>query len=291
MNVKKVLYIEGTVNLIMALLKFIVGLTVQSTAIIADAAHSLSDVANNGLAFLAIRFSEKPADDDHPYGHEKFETLAVFALASSLVIIAFEVIIHAVQRIGEPIEPSPVGFWLLVACVVINIGLTTWEHYWAKRLNSHLLHADAKHTLGDVMTSVAVIAGWQLASMGWYWIDAVTAIGVAGIIFYFAFQLFKQSIPILVDGTKLDNAAVGKTVQKLDGIESVHSIRSRYNGKHVAADLIITVAPDMPTEAAHELANEVESILKNKFNVEDAVVHIEPDPQYTADKENPDKKE
>ena len=276
MNVRKVLIIEGVVNIVLATLKLIVGIMVQSTAIIADAAHSLSDVANNGVAFLAIRVSEKPADEDHPYGHEKFETLAVFALASSLVIVAFEVIIHAIERIGEPPENSPIGFWLLVICILVNIGLTVWEHYWAKKLDSNLLHADAKHTLGDVFTSAAVIVGWQLASMGWYWFDTISAIAVACIIFYFAYHLFKQSIPILVDGTTLDEASVGYTIGKIQGIESVHNIRSRYNGKHIAADLSIRVAPEMTTEEAHKLADKVENILKQQFNVEDAIVHIEP---------------
>lgn len=277
MTVKKVLLFEGIVNLLLAILKFVIGLTVQSTAIIADAAHSISDVANNGLAFLAIRFSEHPADEDHPYGHHKFETLAVFALASSLVIIAFEVIIHAIGRIGEPPTDSKIGFWLLVGCIIANIALTTWEHYWAKKLDSHLLHADAKHTLSDVLTSIAVLVGWQLASIGYYWVDAAAAMMVAAIIFYFAFHLFKQSIPILVDKTYLDEAAVGCAIGKIPDIKSVRRIRSRFNGKDTSADVIVTVAPAMTTEAAHHVANQVEQLLISQFNVKDAVVHIEPE--------------
>lgn len=277
MTVKKVLLLEGIVNLVLAILKFIIGLTVQSTAIIADAAHSISDVANNGLAFLAIRFSEQPADEDHPYGHHKFETLAVFALASSLVIIAFEVIIHAVGRIGEPPTDSRVGFWLLIGCLGANIILTIWEHYWAKKLNSHLLHADAKHTLGDVLTSIAVIIGWQLANYGYYWVDPVAAILVAGIIIYFAYQLFKQSIPILVDKTYLDEAAVGYAIAKIPEIKSVVRIRSRFSGKHTSADIVVTVVPTMTTEESHQVANQVENLLVSQFGVEDAVVHIEPE--------------
>lgn len=277
MNVRKVLFIEGLANAVIALIKLIVGLMVQSTAIIADAAHSLTDIANNVLAYVVMGYSEKPADEDHQYGHQKYETLAVFALATSLVVVAFEVISSAVGRLDKTPEHDPVGLWLLVICIGVNIALTTWEHYWAKRLDSSLLHADAKHTLSDVLTSVAIIIGWQIACRGYPWVDAVFAVMVALVIIYFAYRLFKQAIPILVDSTPLNEKALRNAIEALPKVSAVNRIRSRFDGRHLSADVVIVVDAGLSTRASHQIADKVEQVLVSQFNVQDTLVHVEPD--------------
>ena len=276
MKVRQVLLIEGAVNVLIALIKLVVGLMVQSTAIIADAAHSLTDVANNGLAFIAINYSEKPADDDHRYGHHKYETLAVFALAMSLVIVAFEVVTSAIGRFNTTPEQSDVALWLMVLCILVNTALTYWEHGWAKKLNSTLLHADAKHTLSDVLTSVAIIVGWQIASRGYPWVDALFAIIVAGVIVFFAYRLFKQAIPVLVDSTFLDESAVRKAILALPKVHQVSRVRSCYDGKHLSVDVIIAVKPDLSTTDSHRVADDVEALLATQFEAQDIIVHVEP---------------
>lgn len=276
MNVRKVLIIEGCVNAIIALIKLVVGLMVQSTAIIADAAHSLTDVANNGLAFVVTGYSEQPADEEHRYGHQKYETLAVFALATSLVIVAFEVVSSAIERFSEAPSHSPVALWLLIICIGINIALTTWEHFWAKRLDSALLHADAKHTLSDVLTSVAIIIGWQIASQGYPWVDAAFAVVVALIIVYFAYGLFKKAIPVLVDSTPLKERELRAVISSVPQVLHVRRIRSRFDGKYLSADVVIVVDSQLSTAASHQVADKVEQVLVSEFNVQDTLVHVEP---------------
>jgi cation diffusion facilitator family transporter len=152
--------------------------------------HSFTDLANNLFAWLAVKSAESPADSSHPYGHQKFEQLAVFALASLLTIVSFKVIVNAVERFGQPFEQSILVLVIFIFSLVINIILTFWERHWAKRLDSEILHADATHALSDVLTSAVVIVGWQLAVRGYYWIDTVFALIVSSIIFYLAFKLF-----------------------------------------------------------------------------------------------------
>jgi len=188
MNVKRVLIIEGLVNLLMIVTKLIVGIITGSAALTADALHSFTDLVNNVVAFLAIRMSEKPADDDHHYGHQKFEQLAVFFLATLLFVVAIEVVIRAISRSSDVVEQNKVGLIVLVVAVVINLTLSLWERYWAKKLKSDLLHADASHTFSDVLTSVAAIVGWQLAALGLYWVDTLFALIVAVMIGVLAFQ-------------------------------------------------------------------------------------------------------
>jgi cation diffusion facilitator family transporter len=277
MNVRKVLVIEGSINILMMLCKLFVGFMTNSTAIIADALHSLTDVANNIIAWMAVKLSEQPADADHPYGHQKFEQLAVFTLASLLSIVAFEVVVNAVKRFGEPVEQNMTGLVIMLVALAGNIGLSWWERGWAKRLKSDLLFADASHTFGDVLTTVVIIVGWQLAALGYFWLDTLFAIIVAGIIFYLAFKLFQRAIPILVDHSDLDPQVISEAVNKLSAVKTVLRVRSRSSGKALMADVVVTVDPKLTTVESHAIADGIEKVLADKFNIQDVVVHVEPD--------------
>jgi cation diffusion facilitator family transporter len=276
MQVRQVLIIECSVNVLIMFCKLGVGLLTNSSAIIADALHSLTDVANNLIAWMAVRVSEAPADDDHQYGHQKFEQLAVFGLASLLSLVAFEVAINAFKRFGQMVEQSYIGLSILIITLLINVGLTIWEWYWAKRLDSDILHADASHTLSDVLTTVVVIVGWQLAAQGYYWLDTVFAVVVSLIIFYLAFKLFKQVIPILVDHSDLGSKAVSAAVDSVKNVNAVVRVRSRRSSMGRMADVIVTVDPNLSTIDSHKIANEIEKVLADKFNILDVLVHIEP---------------
>ncbi|MFT4939169.1 MAG: cation diffusion facilitator family transporter [Paraglaciecola sp.] len=279
MQVKTVLLIEGSVNLLISMTKFFIGYLTNSSAIIADALHSLSDVANNILAWMAINIAQTPADRDHQYGHQKYEQLAVFGLASLLSIVAFEVLINALNRFGQVVEQNYLGLSILIITLLINIALTVWERYWAKRLDSDILQADASHTLSDVLTTLVVIIGWQLAAQGYYWLDTVFAIGVSVIIFYLAFKLFQRAIPILVDYSDVDPKAVSAALNSVENVNTVVRVRSRTSSKGRAADVIVTVDPNLSTIDSHFIADEVEKVLADKFNIHDVLVHVEPKKQ------------
>ncbi|MFQ3198423.1 MAG: cation diffusion facilitator family transporter [Paraglaciecola sp.] len=276
MQVKTVLLIEGCINLLITFTKLTVGFLTNSSAVIADALHSLTDVANNVMAWMAINVAKTPADNDHQYGHQKYEQLAVFALAALLSIVAFEVLINALKRFGQPVEQSYLGLSILIVTLLLNIGLTIWERYWAKRLDSDILQADASHTLSDVLTTLVVIVGWQLAAQGYYWLDTAFAVGVSVIIFYLAFKLFQRAIPILVDYSDIDPRAVLAAVNEVQNVHAVVRVRSRTVGKGRVADVIVTVDPHLSTIDSHLIADEIEKLLADKFNIQDVLVHIEP---------------
>ncbi|ODS24950.1 cation transporter [Candidatus Endobugula sertula] len=277
MDVKKVLIIEGIVNTLIMSGKLMIGLTTQSVAIVGDAVHSLTDVFNNIVAFLMVKVAMTPPDRGHPYGHQKFERLAIFFLATLLTIVALELVINAIKRFGEPVEQSLSGLVTLVAILCLNVGLTFWERYWAKRLNSEVLVADTAHTLSDVLTTIVIIAGWQLAAHGYYWLDTVFAIMVSGVILYLSFRLFQRVIPVLVDNSAYDAEEIVNRVNKIGDVKKVRRVRSRNNGREKVADVIISVAPGLSTADAHSIANKVEAVLANEFNIQDTIVHVEPD--------------
>lgn len=276
-GVLRVLWIEGLANVVVLILKFVVGLTTGSLAILSDALHSLSDVANNVIALLIVRRAAAPADDDHPYGHRKYETLAVFVLAVLLAVLALELLLGAVRGTEHPVGSSPGELALMLGVLAINLGIAGWERAMARKLDSPILAADASHTLADALTTVAVIAGWQFAAHGWPWVDRVAAGVVAFMVGTLSYQLFRRATPILVDEVALDSETVRRALEDVPGVARTGRLRSRWIGQDAAVDVTIVVAPELDTAASHAIATQVEAVLEDRFAVRDVTVHVEPD--------------
>jgi len=274
--IRRVLILEGVANLVVLCAKVVVGTLSGSAAILGDAVHSLTDLANNGVALAAARISAEPPDPDHPYGHKKYEQLAVFALATFLTVVAIELALHALGRFGRPVDTSTWGLGVMLAVLVVNIGVAVWEGRWARRLQSDLLHADARHTLSDVLTTVAVIVGWQLAAAGYTWLDPLFALFIAALVFYLAFDLFRRAIPTLVDEAGADAWAMIEVVSSVEHVREVRRVRSRASGSGIVADVVVAVDGELTIEESHQVADAIERALAARFGIQDASVHIEP---------------
>jgi len=275
-QVQRIILLEGGANGLVLIAKAIVGFSTGSLAIIGDALHSLTDVANNLVAWGVVKHSSKPADKEHPYGHRKFETLAVLGLAILLVVLALELGLHAIQRESAEVVSSGWELAVMLAVLVINISLAAWQRRWAKRLDSSILEADASHTFADVLTTVVVIIGWQLSALGYIWLDQLCALAVAAFILYLAWGLFKSAAPILVDGYAIDPETLAEEVNQVSGVKGVTRVRSRWIGNEASLDMIIFVAKDMTTEESHLICDEVEQVIEKEFNITDISIHVEP---------------
>jgi len=275
-SVQRVILIEGSVNLVVLVAKLIVGLSTGSLAIVGDAIHSLTDVVNNIVAWIVIRISSSPPDREHPYGHRKFETLAVFFLASLLVVLSFELALHAINKDDTKIENSVWGLGIMLVVLIINIVLSTWQRKWARKLKSDILLADATHTFADVLTTIVVIAGWQLSAMGYLWLDRICALGVSLLILSLAYSLFKRASPILVDQFALDPELLSSSILEVQGVCKVNRVRSRWIGSEKSIDLIISVDSELSTTDSHNIATNVESLIEEKYGVSDISIHVEP---------------
>ena len=276
-QVRRVILIEGLANLLVLVAKTVVGLSTGSMAILADAIHSLSDLTNNIIAWIVIHFSSLPADREHPYGHRKLETLAVFILSSILVVLAFELALNAVNKEYAEVVSSGLELIIMLCVLIINIVVTSWQRMWAKRLDSDILHADATHTFADVLITGAVIVGWQLSAMGYAWVDRLCALGVALLIFYLAYGLFRRAIPVLIDEYAIDPVELSELIKPLPGVKKVYKIRSRWVGKTRAVDLVVSVDSALSTEESHAIADSIESQIENHFGATDISIHIEPE--------------
>jgi len=275
-SVLRVILVEGLANVVVLAVKVVVGLSTGSLAVLSDAVHSLTDVLNNVIAWFVTRHSVVPADPGHPYGHRKFETLAVFGLASLLVILAFELAIQAFRREATEITSSSLELGLMLGVLVVNVFVSVWQRGWARRLQSDILLADANHTLSDVLVTSSVIVGWQLSARGFVWMDRVCTLIVAAFIFYLAYSLFRKTLPVLVDEQAIEPEELRTAVLDVNGVRAIRRIRSRWVGSARAVDLVIEVDAQLPTAAAHEIADRVERLLADRFDVHDTSIHVEP---------------
>lgn len=276
LSVQRIILIEGSANAVVLAAKLLVGFTTGSLAILGDAVHSLTDVANNVVAWFVIRASAKPADREHPYGHRKFEVLAVFVLASLLAVLAFELAMHALRRDIVETAIHSWGLALMLGVLTVNVALAAWQRYWAVRLDSTILLADANHTFADVLTTVVVIVGWQLSARGFPWLDTACALGVAALVLYLAFCLFKRVVPVLLDQMAIAPEILTAAVKAVPGVSEVCRVRSRWVGSDCAIDMVVTVAPTMSTTESHRIADEIESVLEAEFGAQDITIHVEP---------------
>ncbi len=244
-----------------------------------DAAHSGVDALNNVIALTAVYFAAAPPDDEHPYGHGKFETLGAFAIAGFLSITCFELLRAAIGRLlsgGAPPQPDLLLVVILGSTMFINSGIAYYERSRGRELRSELLSADARHTLADVWVTASVLAGLGLVSLGWGHADAVLAILVAAVVAYSGLQILKRTVPVLVDRRAVDPARVHEVASLVEGVASVSEIRSRGRPGEGFAELTVRVHPATQVREAHLIADEVERRVAAELRLINVVVHVEP---------------
>jgi cation diffusion facilitator family transporter len=201
----------------------------------------------------------------------------VFGLAVLLAVLAVEIMVRAIDRSSREIVEHGWGLAVMLGVLVVNVAVTAWERSSARRLRSEILRADAQHTLSDVLVTIAVIAGWQFAARGYPWLDPVFAFAVALVVMVLAYGLFRRAIPVLVDGISHEPENIATVLRSVEGIRAVRRVRSRWVGITSSVDVVVTVAPELPTSEAHVVADAIEKTLLESFDIEDVTVHIEPD--------------
>jgi len=278
-EVHRVLWITLVLNLLVSVAKLIVGIASNSLSVIGDAAHSAVDSANNIVGLVAVHIASKEADDDHPYGHSKIETLAAFVLAGLLWVTCFEIGVEGIRRLfqGQP-EPSnatPAAFIVIGSTLLVNLFVSQYEAYKARQLRSDFLMADAAHTRSDVLVTLTVLASLVLVKFGWGRVDAVLSLLIAVLIGRIGFQVFQRTVPVLVDASALEENTVRRVVEQVEGVENAHAIRTRRAGEVIFLDLHIVIDPGLGSEQAHDIAEAVEERLASAFGMTSSTVHVE----------------
>ena len=285
-EVRKVLIITLLLNVFVMGLKALVGYWTGSLSLMADALHSVTDSANNVLGLVAIKFSSPLPDREHPYGHNKFEAVGALGIAAFLGIACFEIVQGAVERIikgGEPVRVSPIELWLLLIVLGVNIFVAFYERNVGRRVGSSILVADATHTMSDVWVTISVIGGLIGVWLGYQLLDVLLAFPVALLVFWSGWSVLKENLPWLVDQMAIAPEIIHTIAVSVPGVLNCHDIASRgVIGRQVFIEMhLIVDARDV--ETAHNITEEVERQLEERFSPVRILIHVEP-PAYQSER-------
>ncbi|WP_077214090.1 cation diffusion facilitator family transporter [Bacillus dakarensis] len=273
-------------NLLLAVLKYIVGVSANSRALVADAVNSASDVAGSLVVFVGLRAAKQPPDEEHPYGHGKAESIAAIIVAVLLVLVGFEIGKSSFEAFFEPIEaPKTFAIYAVIASIIVKEGMFRYTYKLGKKLNSDALIVTAYDHRSDVYSSLAALIGIGFAisgeffQIGWLvYADPVAGIFVSLFILKMAFQLGKESIYNTLDQVLQEEETVDfrKIVEEVEDVKKIDVLHARVHGHYVIVDLKISVDPHMTVEEGHKVGKEVKKRLMEQKNIQNVFVHINP---------------
>lgn len=276
------------VNIFLSVIKVIGGILGQSQALLADGIHSISDLISDAMVLVAAKHAGDEADEAHPYGHGRFETLATVALGVFLIIVALGIAYDALLRLENPADMViPASYTLIIAAISIlsNEALYHATRAVANRIRSPLLEANAWHHRSDAISSIVVLVGLGATLFGYPLFDAIAAILVALMIAKIGYDLSMQSVQELVD-TALEPEmveAIKSTILSIDDVRQLHMLRSRRMGHSALIDVHIQVSPKLSVSEGHHISEAVEAALIDEFDeINDVTVHIDPEDDEDA---------
>ena len=278
--VRRTLLIVLGLNAIVAAIKVAIGVRTGTLTVLGAALESGLDMFNNVIGIMIVRVAGQEPDEEHPYGHDKFESLGTLGIVGFLSISCFELLREGVSSLthGPSVHAvSAIDGVVLASTLVVNVFVVWFERKRGKELDSALLLADAAHTGSDVLVTLLALASLGFARHGWAALDGVLAIVVALIIAWSGWQILKQSIPILVDQRALEAQELRDLVMCVPGIRAVRNVRSRSTASgQLFAEVTVTVDGAIPVDDAHRLADEVEAAIEREFGASQVTVHVEP---------------
>ncbi|MGD9566914.1 MAG: cation diffusion facilitator family transporter [Sedimentibacter sp.] len=279
-KVRRVLWIILLANIAVAILKIVIGSIIKSNSMTADGLHSLTDGSSNIVGLIGIQFASKPIDEDHPYGHGKFEMLAGLFIAAMLFFIGVKVIINTAYKILNPVVPdiSIESIVILLFTLFINIIVSKYEYTKGIEYNSQILISDSMHTRSDIYVSSGVLVTLVCIKFGLpVIIDSIASFVVAGFILHAAYEIFIDNSGILVDKAVINTKEIENIVLSFEQVKDTHHIRSRGCGNDLYIDMHIMTEPEMSVKKSHELTHNIEERIKLEINRNAQVIaHLEP---------------
>lgn len=276
-SIRRVLIITMLLNFASTVIKLAAGLATGTLSVVADALDSLFDGLSNIAGLAGLYAASRPPDADHPYGHRKFETIAALSIAFLLFLTSWQLLQTAWQRWRNDAMPHTT-MWTALAMAVgmfIQAATSYYELHQGRKLNSEVLVADALHTRASILVSLSVLGGLGLVSLGFPKADPLLAGFVALMIAKIGFDIIRETLPVLVDRAAFEPDRIAAVVEKVNGIESFHRVRSRGATGSAAIDLHIRVSPEKTVQEANAIADEVRRRLLALYGVSDVTVHIE----------------
>jgi len=267
-------------NLVVVAVKIVVAVRTGALSVLGATVESALDAMNNVIAMALVGLAAIGPDEDHPYGHDKFETLGALAIVGFLSISCFELVRNAVTQLVHqqlPEAATPLELALLGSTAFANVFVVWYERRRGRELGSALLLADAAHTGGDIFVTVLAFVALLLTRAGYGFIDPWLALVVAGVIAFSGYQILRVTVPILVDQRAVDSAEIRRVVAAIPGILGVPNVRSRTSASGTLfAEMTITCDGGLSVARAHELADAAERAIRDALGAADVTVHVEP---------------
>jgi len=291
-TIQKVAVVGAIVNLVLSVVKILIGIVGQSQSLVADGIHSVSDLMSDGLVYFVSRKSHHAPDAEHPYGHGRFETMATMALGGFLIVVAAGIVWDAFMRMFSPeklLEPNAITLFAAGFSILANEGLFHYTLRIGRGIKSNLLIANAWHHRSDAVSSVVVLAGIVGTMAGLPYLDAVAAIGVGVMVGKIGWDLGWGAAQELVDLGLSDErvALIHRIIHSIDGVEDFHMLRTRSLGGHAAVDVHVRVDPQLSVSEGHMISLIVEQCLKKELEeIEDVTVHIDVEDDESAIRSN-----
>lgn len=282
--IRKITLVGIIGNVVLSAFKMCAGIFGHSSAMVSDAVHSLSDVVATFVAYIGTVMARRPADESHPYGHEKIEPVASIILGMILVFTAFGIgeagikdIIY--ERYESDEIPKMIALIAAVVSIVVKEAMYWYTKHYAKILASDAFMADAWHHRGDSLSSVGALLGILGSMLGYPVLDAVASVVISLFILKIAVDIIKDAITKITDqslGREFDSK-VRELAIKQEGVESVDKIQSRRFGSRSYVDIEISVRGELSLYEAHEIAEKVRLAIESEYpNVKHAMVHVNP---------------
>jgi cation diffusion facilitator family transporter len=271
-------------NSTLILLKVAVGMATGSVAILTEALHSMIDLIASVVAFFSVRKADEPADDDHPYGHEKIEHMAA-AIEGMLILVGSGVIaLEATRRLieGGEVHRLGLGIGVIALSIAVNLVVSTWLFARAKATESPALEADAEHLRTDMVSSIGVLIGLVLVIItDAQWLDPVVALLVAAWISIAGLRILRQASRVLVDEalpqSELDAIAAEVAGFCPRGVIGFHALRARRAGNHRYIDMHVQFREGMSLEEAHRTSHSLQDAIQARLGASDVLIHLEPE--------------
>jgi cation diffusion facilitator family transporter len=290
-RINRVLSVTFCLNLLVCLVKIVLGLLTGVLAITADGIHSLGDSLSNIVGFIGIRLARKEPDEKYPYGYDKFEAVATFVIASIISVTFYKVVESGIERIlnPRPVSFEPIILILMLLTTAVNAFVVWYEGGAGKRLQSNLLVADASETKGDIFVSLGVIAGvYFIGRLGIPWLDGAITLVIAGFIFKIIMEIFRSTSKILCDAQVVDPKSIKDVVMSIPDVKFCHAIRSRGSEAGFYLDFHLGVDESMQINKAHdEICHKVKARLLDIYpSMKAANIHLEPDNDAGRERKN-----
>jgi len=278
---KKVAFISVIAAVFLTGFKLIVGLLTGSLGILSEALHSALDLVAAVITYFSVKISDKPADEEHNYGHGKIENLSALIETFLLLITCVWIIYEAVDRIVNKNTHIEVTIWsyiVVVSSIIIDINRSRMLSKAAKKHNSQALEADALHFSTDIWSSVVVLFGLIGAQLGLHLADSVAAIAVALIVLFVSYRLGRRAIDVLLDSApKGSRNIVNQVLEKYPEVKKFHEIKIRTSGADTFIKFNIHVDPLFSLKETHELCDKIEQDIKDQIPRSEIFIHAEPE--------------